>query len=280
MGWLSIGVGPARVSTRGASIGAGSVRFGGSWKGGGASRTKAHVTVPQLLDHVHVTNDAGDDRGGRVQFPYAKSRRRQRFFRVMQSENGFLVLRDQRDEMVAAMQAGFANIQPDEAYLAGMCIGEITDASIGSWTDYIADDGARYATAAARLTLNWRENHDTMLYVIADADPDVVCCPFEADRRASTERADILDRIATLISEIDSFGPQLVNSLTPSTWLLDVLKNDLPHGDITTLLEAEKELARLRQSIVPTASAPTTAEPPDAALTLRARLSTAHRQVD
>jgi hypothetical protein len=57
-----------------------------------------------------------------------------------------------------------------------------------------------------------------------------------------------------------------------------VLKNDLPHRDITTLLEAEKELARLRQSIVPTASAPTTAEPPYAAL--RARVFTAHQQVD
>lgn len=178
------------------------------------------------------------------------------------------------------MKAGLANIPPEEAYLASMCIGEVTDTSIGSWTDHIADDGARYATAAASVTLNWRENHDTTLYVIADAGPDVVCCPFEAERRASTEKADVLDRIATLISEIDSFGPQLVNSLTPSTWLLGVLKNDLPDRDITTLLEAEKELRRLRQSIVPTASAPTTAEPPNAALTLRARLSTAHRQVD
>jgi len=267
MGWLSVGVGPVRVSTRGASVGAAGVRVGGSWKRrGGVTGGRVDVTIPQLLEHVHVTNDAGDDRGGRVQFPYAKRSRKQRFFRVVESENGILVLRDKRDEMGAAMRAGFANIPPEEAYLASMCIGEITAASFGSWTDCVAEDGARYATALARVTLNWRENVDTTFYVIADTPADVVCCPFEAERRDTGERADILDRIDRLISEIDSFGPKLVNSLKPSAWLLEVLRNDLPHRDIPTLLEAEKELSHLRTSIVPTQL------PPSELSTLRARL--------
>jgi hypothetical protein len=47
MGWLSVGIGPVRVGTRGASVGFGPVRVGGSWRvGGNAGGGRSHSGMP------------------------------------------------------------------------------------------------------------------------------------------------------------------------------------------------------------------------------------------
>jgi hypothetical protein len=165
MGWFGVGVGPVRVSTRGASVGVGPFRAGGSWRNGGSRQPLQPATLPVVIERISVTNDAGEERAGLVRLPYPKRRRKQRYFRVVECGDDILILRDSRDEKLAGMRAGLANLPPDQAYLGTMCVGQVLEASIGEWTDATTAGGNRYSTASTRLTLTDGSSVESVLYV-------------------------------------------------------------------------------------------------------------------
>jgi hypothetical protein len=278
MGWLSVGAGPVRVGTRGFSVGAGGVRAGASWRGsrsggGGGKRAESSYDHPALVqardEHLEWAErvlDAIETDGLPAHSKlYKRLVKHARWLDKLHANCCGLETHFRDALLLDVRQITFGReLKEAASSFAGKTRGEVAEtvrglnqAAVQLDRDLLRlfpdlDVSTLYTSRVNQIARDYAErNH----FVVP---PLTVGAPENQVSAGSTVTADtnseLLDRIISLMDELNRFPATIVNRLTPSPWLSEMLERvnegRCAEVDTASWLRMERELIDLKRSII------------------------------